>query len=450
MELELAEGRGGEGSLGFGDRVGAGEAWLGRGPASWTSGTPEPSDIARWRAEDRGARPARLDRLRERMVSEGVQAYFGIRRENVRYLTGFELGDGEEKVAGSSGHFLVSADEVVLLADSRYTLQATEQAPDARIERVYNDLASRWPELVASLQPVAGGGDGGATGRPDGAAGRVRRIGVEAGVVSHATWTRLAEADPDVELVPVEGWVEALRAVKEPAEVERIAAACAVADAALERLLPSIRVGITEAELALQLEWEMRTSGAEALAFDVACLAGDRAALPHGSPSDRSVHAGHVLLFDFGAQVAGYRSDMTRTLFVGDPAEEALEIYQLVAEAQRAALAALREAVEAGEAPSGPAMDAVARDVIVRAGHGEHFGHSLGHGIGLATHEAPSLGRTASDAPLPAPTVFSVEPGVYLNGITGVRIEDLVLFDPPRRRFERLTHFPSEVTVVGA
>jgi Xaa-Pro aminopeptidase len=260
----------------------------------------------------------------------------------------------------------------------------------------------------------------------------------------------LAAAAPDVELVPMEGWVEELRAVKEPAEAERIAAACAVADAALERLLPRIAVGRTEAELALELEWEMRTGGAEALAFDVACLAGERAALPHGSPGERRVTAGEVLLFDFGAQVAGYRSDMTRTLFVGDPTGDDLAVYRLVAEAQEAALEGLREAVGRGERPLNRAIDALARSRIEAAGHGDHFGHGLGHGIGLATHEAPTLSRRAAEAPLPAPTVFSVEPGVYLDGQTGVRIEDLVLFHPDAGRLEILTRFPREVTIVGS
>jgi Xaa-Pro aminopeptidase len=193
----------------------------------------------------------------------------------------------------------------------------------------------------------------------------------------------------------------------------------------------------------------MRTHGAEALAFDVACLAGSHAALPHGSPTARRVAAGEVLLFDFGAQVAGYRSDMTRTLFVGEPAARDLAIYELVATAQSAALDALAAAARRGLALSGRAIDAIARNVIAEAGHGQHFGHGLGHGIGLATHELPTLGLRATDALLPAPTVFSVEPGVYLTGQLGVRIEDLVAFDPAAGRCERLTHFPREVTVVG-
>jgi Xaa-Pro aminopeptidase len=394
---------------------------------------PTRADLERWRESDRAARPARLARLRARFGAAGVDAYFGVRRENIRYLTGFELGEGEEKVAGVSGQFLVGAEDVALLADSRYTIQAKREAPETRLVEVYGNLPERWPEIVASVG--------------------ARRVAVEAGFVSHAVWQRLASAAPDVELVAVEGWIEEDRATKEPAELERVAAACAVADRALAALLPRIRPGIPERDLALDLEWLMRTGGAEALAFDVACLAGPQAALPHGSPGDRKVALGEVLLFDFGAQVAGYRSDMTRTLFVGEPSARDLAIYDLVAKAQGDAIEALEAAVadrgSDGTPPTGRAIDAVARDVIDAGRHGEHFGHGTGHGIGLATHEAPSLGRTAPDVPLPSPTVFSVEPGIYLEDEVGVRIEDLVAFDFGRRRVERLTHFPREVLVVG-
>ncbi|MBA2557331.1 MAG: aminopeptidase P family protein, partial [Chloroflexi bacterium] len=265
------------------------------------SGTPTAEQMAAWLEADRVARPQRLARLRERMARAGVDAYFGVRRENARYLTGLVLGEGEEKVAGQSGWFLISRDEVVVFVDSRYRVQAHEECPEARVEEVYHDLFQRWADLLASLRPVHGRGGGDGVGTGD----RVSRLAAESGAVSHATWNGLAGAEPNVELVPINGWVEELRATKEPAEVERIAAACAVADAALERLLPEVQVGVTEAELALRLEWEMRTHGAEALAFDVACLSGPRAALPHGSPGSRGVAAGEVLLFDFGAQVAG-------------------------------------------------------------------------------------------------------------------------------------------------
>jgi Xaa-Pro aminopeptidase len=410
------------------------------------AGWPTPADFApppteaddrRWEEADRAARPARLDRLRDRFAAAGVDAYFGVRREHTRYLTGFVLADGEEKVAGNSGQFLIGTEEVVLLADSRYTIQARAEAPDARLEAVYHDLPKRWPTLLGSIG--------------------ARRVGVEAGFVPYALWQRLAAAAPDVELVPIEGWVEADRAVKEPAEIERIAAACAVADRALTTLLPEIRPGVTEAELALRLEWLIRTGGAEAIAFDVACLSGPQAALPHGSPADRPVLEGAVLLFDFGAQVGGYRSDMTRTLFVGEPRPRDLDVYEVVARAQAAAITALEDAGGgagnaavggSGSAPTGRTLDAFAREIVDADGL-PPFEHGLGHGIGLSTHELPTLGRRAPDTPLPSPTVFSVEPGVYLEGETGVRIEDLVVFDPAASRVERLTRFPREVVIVG-
>jgi Xaa-Pro aminopeptidase len=395
---------------------------------------PGPGQLRAWEEADRAARPARLARLRARFDEAGVDAYFGVRREHMRYLTGFTLADGEEKSAGNSGQLLVSASEVVVLADSRYTVQVRRECPDARVFEAYRDLPQRWPELLASVG--------------------ARRVAVEADLVSHAEWLRLQEAAPDVELVVAGPWLAADRAHKEPAELERVAAACAVADRALATILPRIRPGATEAELALELEWQMRTNGAEALAFDVACLAGPEAALPHGAPGQRPVLDNAVLLFDFGAQVGGYRSDMTRTLFVGEPSDRDLALYELVASAQRTAIQELESGVAAAATdgaplPSGRAIDQVARHVIEAGGHGDHFGHALGHGIGLATHEGPGLGRRSPDEPLPGRTVFSVEPGVYLDGETGVRIEDLVAIDATAGTVERLTRFPSEVLIVG-
>jgi Xaa-Pro aminopeptidase len=395
--------------------------------------SPPPSgrQLRAWEEADRAARPGRLGRLRARLAAAGLDAYVGVRREEIRYLTGVALGEGEEKVAGHSGRFLVSADKLVVLADSRYTIQAHREAPDARVVDVTYDLPAAWPSLVASLG--------------------ARRVAVPAGDLPHALWEALRAAAPEVELVPAEPWIDEDRAVKEDAEVERIAAAAAVADRALAALLPEIRPGVTEAALAWRLEVLMREGGAESLAFDVAALAGSQAALPHGSPGRRRVEGGRVLLFDFGAQIAGYRSDMTRTLFVGSPADRDLAVYDLVARAQQAAILLVEQAVAAGGAlPSGRAVDAAARAVIEAAGHGAHFGHGTGHGIGLATHERPSLSRAAGDEPLPTPTVFSVEPGVYLAGRTGVRIEDLVLLDAASRRVERLTRFPREPLVLPA
>jgi Xaa-Pro aminopeptidase len=365
------------------------------------------------------------------MVEEGVDAYFAVKPEHMRWLTGFTLAAGEDKVAGHSGKLLVGPDDVTVVTDTRYTIQARREAPDARVDEIGYDLEAAWMGL----------------------AGRIgaRRVAVEAAAVSHRLWQDLTAAAPDVELVPVDGWVEAMRAAKTLDEVERIEAACAVADRALAALLPEIRAGVTEHDLALRLEWLIRTGGAEALAFDVACLAGPEAALPHGAPGDRPVLEGAVLLFDFGAQVEGYRSDMTRTLFIGEPSARDMGVYETVAAAQASVISALRATAEAGgPLQDGRAMDALARGVIEADGRWAPYGHGLGHGIGLATHEEPSLSRRAPETPLPAVTVFSVEPGIYLEGETGVRIEDLVHVDVPARTLRELTRFPKDVIVLGA
>jgi Xaa-Pro aminopeptidase len=390
---------------------------------------PTPADRARWADSDAAAGPARLARVRARFEAAGIDAYFGLRREHMRYLTGFTLAEGEEKVAGTSGQFLVGAEEVVVLADSRYTIQAGREARGARVVDGPRDLAAAWPGLIASVG--------------------ARRVGVEAALLPYLTWRHLEEAAPDVELIPIEGWIEADRAIKEPAELERVAAACAVADRALAALLPKVRPGATEHDLALELEWLIRTGGAEAIAFEPTCLVGANAALPHGAPSGDIVQAGAVVLFDFGAEVGGYRSDMTRTLFAGEPKERDLAVYELVARAQNAAIEQLEACVDGELAlPSGRDLDGVARRLIEADGRWPAYGHGLGHGIGLQTHEQPSLGAWALDSPLPSPTVFSVEPGIYLEGETGVRIEDLILLDAADGRVERLTQFPRDVIVL--
>jgi Xaa-Pro aminopeptidase len=408
------------------------------GPSEWPhpadfAAPPTASDRRRWAEADRAARPERLGRLRERMRAENVDGYFGVRWEHMRYLTGLPFDESEVTGSGESGKFLVGLEDVWVIADSRYTIAVKREAPDAVPFERNVQLSDLWAELVST----AG----------------VKRVAIEATTVPHLTWERLREAAPDVELVPIEGWVEANRQLKEPTELERVAAACAVADRALASLLPSIRPGVTEKELALDLEWRIRTSGADRLAFDVACLAGAEAALPHGSPGDRPVREGAVLLFDFGAQVEGYRSDMTRTLFVGEPEPQDRDVYGVVAGAQDVVFAALEDAVAAARSgadlPTGPSYDQMARDFIVADGRWPDYGHGLGHGIGLATHELPGLGKRSPNVPLPRRTVFSVEPGIYLEGETGVRIEDLVVIDADAGRVERVTLFPRDEVVVG-
>lgn len=390
---------------------------------------PNAADLERWRDADEAARPARVAALRARAQSEGLDSLLLTSHADARYFSGICFSPNEEPTAGASGWILVSADELAIMADSRYTVQARREA--------------------ARATPLDPGSDPGAVIAAWTKSHGVRRLGVDPAAIRHSIWERIRECAPDIALVPTRGWGVALRAVKEPTEIERIAAACAVADRALAAVLPKVVPGATEAQLAWLLEREMREGGAEALAFDVAALAGANAALPHGNPGSRPFEHGHVALFDFGAQVAGYRSDMTRTLFVGSASDADLALYQSVLDGQQAVIAALQHAVdsEAGTLPSGRDADAIAR-----AAMGDAIGtyeHGLGHGIGLQTHESPSLSRSAAETPLPSPTVFSVEPGIYLEELIGIRIEDLIAVDRTGRSVRTLTRFPSSPLIVG-
>jgi len=393
------------------------------------AGPPTEADYRRWSDADEAARPARLAALRARARAEGLDALLLTSHADARYFSGICFGPNEEPTAGVSGWLLISADAFAIFADSRYTVQARREAARATVIDPGSDPGA----AIASWAKSHG----------------VRNLGADPGAIRHAIWERMLEAAPEMTLVPAKGWGVTLRAVKEPAEIERIAAACAVADRALAAILPKVVPGATEAQLAWLLEREMREGGAEALAFDVAALAGPNAALPHGNPGGRPLRKGEVALFDFGAQVAGYRSDMTRTLFVGSADEEDLGLYARVFDGQQAAIAALRRAVEGGatELPSGREVDRVAR-VSMGDATGV-YEHGLGHGIGLQTHESPSLSRGASERPLPSPTVFSVEPGFYLEDRIGIRIEDLVAVDLAGRRLSTLTRFPSSPLIVG-
>lgn len=390
---------------------------------------PSQADLQRWSDADAAARPARIAALRARARAEGLDALLLTSHADARYFSGICFGPNEEPTAGVSGWILISSDAFAIFADSRYTVQARREAA-----------------LATPLDP---GSDPGAAIAAWAKIHGVRNLGVDPGAIRHAIWERMREAAPGLTLMPTKGWGVALRAVKEPAEIERIAAACAVADRALAAVLPKLLPGATEAEVAWLLEREMREGGAEALAFDVAALAGANAALPHGNPGARPFQRGEVALFDFGAQVAGYRSDMTRTLFVGAASDLDLALYQRVLDGQRAAIAALQHAVENGASalPSGRAADDAARAAMGNVNG--VYEHGLGHGIGLQTHESPSLSRGASEAPLPSPTVFSVEPGIYLEERIGIRIEDLVAVDLAGRSLSTLTRFPSAPLIVG-
>ncbi len=336
---------------------------------------------------------------------------------NVRYLSGF---------TGSNAALLVFADDspVVLATDSRYRTQAARQAPD--LETAIERACGR--HLVA--RAVAAG---------------ARRIGFESHVVTVDGYDGLAcalEHHDGAELVRASGTVEALREVKDAGEVALLRLACEAADAALAALVAGggLRPGRTERAVARDLEALMLDHGADGPSFETIVAAGANSAVPHHRPTTAELSAGDFVKIDFGALVGGYHSDMTRTFVLGRAGTWQREIYALVSEAQRAGVAALQRGTALAD------VDAAARRVIGEAGHGDHFGHGLGHGVGLQIHEAPGIGSAAVGT-LRAGSVVTVEPGVYLPGRGGVRIEDTLLVG--ERGPESLSRFPSEFTVLG-
>jgi Xaa-Pro aminopeptidase len=333
---------------------------------------------------------ARRRRLTEGYAELGVDAVLLTRLVNVRYLTGF---------TGSNGQLLATPDGGVFFTDSRYEQQSRHQVPDLR--RV---IYAR--EFVASLADVC-------------RAGPIRRLGFEAAGVTYRSWGELDQAG-FAELVPLKDEVERLRWAKDPQEIELIERAQEVTDQAFQGLTTKLAPGMTEREAAFELDLAMRESGAERIAFDSIVAFGENAAEPHHHPTDRPLGRGDLVKLDFGCVVEGYHSDMTRTVAFGEPDGELRMVYELVLRAQLAGIDAVRAGVAGGEA------DEAARAVIREAGHGDRFGHSLGHGVGLEIHEGPTL-RDGGEDLLPEGAVVTVEPGVYLPGIGGVRIEDMVV-----------------------
>ncbi|MDQ2934608.1 MAG: Xaa-Pro peptidase family protein [Chloroflexota bacterium] len=366
-----------------------------------------------------GAPAQRLTALRRLLVGLDLDAAVISRAAHVHYFSGFQLARGEEATSGHSGTLFVTADEQLILADSRYVEQAQAEGPAWELFRTSRSLAEELSELL-------GGRD-------------VLDCGMEAESLTHADWSQIAQLAPGSELHRIDEELAALRIIKDEREIELIGRACALGDRCFEYLLGVLRPGMSERELAWELESFLRANGSEGIAFEPIVLAGPRASMPHGRPSDARIESGNVLLLDFGCQIDGYRSDMTRTVFVGEPDDELRDLYAVVQAAQQAAIDLLHPGV------TGVAVDAAARDVIARAGHGNAFGHGVGHGIGLETHEAPMLRRYAE--PLQVGMVFSVEPGIYLPGRTGIRIEDIVALDESGPRL--LTGSSRELLVIG-
>ena len=336
----------------------------------------------------------RLERLRGLLDDAECDALLVTKLESIRYLTGF---------GGSSGMLLVSPGAALLLTDGRYRDQATEELREAGVA-VDLEVAANAGQLDALARAARG----------------LARVGLEAATASWSLERRLALLLDGSSLVATEGVVESLRCVKDAGELARIEAACDVADVALAQVKPLLAGRVTEAAFAAELEAEMRRRGSSGASFATIVASGPNAAMPHARPGDRVVAEGELVVVDFGATVDGYRSDMTRTLCAGEPPDDLGDLLDAVLAAQRAGLHAVKDGSTGGD------VDAACRESLATAGYGEAFLHSTGHGVGLEVHEAPAVAKGSADI-LRAGAVVTVEPGAYVAGRGGARIEDTVV-----------------------
>ena len=352
----------------------------------------------------------RLRGLRKAMRRRGVFAFAVTNRKNVRYLTGF---------TGSAGACLISQRSAVFITDFRYRSQAAREVPP--------DF--RRAEHVSPVQGIA----------KELKRTRAKALAFEETHLTHGVFRQLRRLVRGVRLKPVSGLVEGLRLCKDPGEIRKLKSGARVNAQALDEIAASLRPGRAESAVALDLETAMRKKGASGASFDTIVASGPRSALPHGIASSKKLKKGDLITIDFGAVMSGYHADTTRVFSLGKPSPRGEKIYNIVLEAQMAALEAVRPGVRCGD------VDKAARDVIAAYGYGEAFGHGTGHGVGLDIHEAPRLGPGVKEELRPG-MVVTVEPGIYLPRWGGVRIEDMVLVT--ERGKEVLTRSISKELVV--
>jgi Xaa-Pro aminopeptidase len=353
---------------------------------------------------------ARLAQLRERLAQEGLDAIVISKPENRAYLSGF---------SGSNGLLLITAQSALLFTDFRYTEMATAQAPAFKVEQPEGALIGAVAKVVE--------------------AEKLGKIGFESDFLTFDDYKSYTQVIPAEGLVPVGGLVEELRMIKDQSELAIMRKAAQIADEAFAAILPLVKVGAREVDVAVELEYQMKKRGAEGLAFEIIAASGVRSSLPHGHASDKIIAAGDLLTFDFGALYKSYCSDMTRTVMVGEPTAEQRKIYEIVLEAELRGLAACKAGITGGD------LDEVCRSYIQEHGYGDKFGHGTGHGVGRFIHEGPRL-RNGSTQVLKAGMIVTIEPGIYIPGWGGVRIEDMVLVT--ETGCERFTMTPKDLLIL--
>lgn len=333
----------------------------------------------------------RLSKLRQKLAANNLDAAFIYSKENRRYISGF---------TGSTGYVIVTANKAYFVTDFRYREQAQQQCKGFEVIIHGSSLLNQLKETIQGAN--------------------IKTMGVEDSFMTVVFHENLKSNLEGVELVPLKGIMDDLRLYKDAEEIESIAKAASIADAAFAHILSFIKPGMTEREVAVELEYFCKKSGASDMSFESIVASGVRSSLPHGVFSDKVINQGEFLTMDFGCVYNGYCSDMTRTVFVGKADEKQKKIYNTVLEAQEKALEQIKPGL------LGKEVDKIARDIITAAGYGENFGHGLGHGVGLAVHEEPRL-SPMGDRALEANMVVTDEPGIYIAEYGGVRIEDLVL-----------------------
>ncbi|MBM7607136.1 Xaa-Pro aminopeptidase [Lysinibacillus composti] len=351
----------------------------------------------------------KLEKLRKEMIDLNIDGLLITNEFNRRYMTDF---------TGTAGVAIVSKDDAVFITDFRYTEQAKKQVKDFRIVQQEGVLAK---EVAKQTEQMG-----------------IKTIGFEKDTMTYGmfeTYKSLLKAD----LIPVSGVIEKIRLIKTEQEINIIKVACEIADHAFTHILGFIKPGLTELEVSNELEFFMRKQGATASSFDTIVASGVRSALPHGVATDKVIEKGDLVTLDFGALYNGYVSDITRTVAVGEPSDQLKEMYDIVLQSQLLAVE------QVGPGMTGIQADSIARDYLTSKGYGEAFGHSTGHGIGLEVHEGPAL-SFRSDTLLQPNMVVTVEPGIYLPGIGGVRIEDDIVITETGN--EKLTHSKKELIIL--
>ncbi len=333
----------------------------------------------------------RLAALRARMVELEVDTFFLMSPENRRYITGF---------TGSNGFVIVTADDALLITDSRYVEQAENQAPLFRVIRY--DLS---PYATLEQEFMAVG---------------AKRVGYESNKLDDSTITKMRNQNSGIEFVPTIDILLEMRRIKDDSEIENLVRAIQIADEALEKLMPILKIGMTERDIAIELDYLMRKSGSSGESFATIAVSGVRTSLPHGQPTDKAIESGDFLTLDFGAIYQGYHSDITRTIRFGEPDKKLSDVFDIVAKAQEAAFEAIKPGMKCKD------IDAAHRAVFTEHGVEQYSLRGLGHGIGLEIHELPRVVMN-NEAVLENNMIFTVEPGIYIPGLGGVRTEDVVL-----------------------